>query len=169
MKTMTIVSKHSLIFITALLIVTSFPFIGVAGIVNGTLKGLELKVISLVMAVILPTFLLTLITSRYTVTRKGVATRSIWRSRQIMWNEVKALKLVPTYFQVFNIQIILCSSNRHVGLLTAFMSNRNELHKAIIEAARASNPNVELNDWVIHEYGQPPYGIFSMQRLNSRR
>jgi 5-bromo-4-chloroindolyl phosphate hydrolysis protein len=91
---------------TAILITTGMFGFGVFTVLTNSVS-LQLKLIVIGMAVVMPILSITALTSRYTVTRLGLSTKSIWRSRQIKWSELKSIRLVPTYFQAFNIQIVV--------------------------------------------------------------
>jgi len=93
------------------------------------------------------------------VAREKLVVSYFGKAHSYSWNEFSALRLVPTFFNTYNIQLDL-KSGKTITLLLSFIGNQKDLTKSIIEACVKENPSIELNRLSTEAYGSPPFGYF---------
>lgn len=101
------------------------------------------------------------LTLKIVVSKQELHTSSIWGERHLDWKAVEEIRIWPTFFDRYWVQLPRNDGRRIVTLSTYIFANHHEVVKAIVEAAHLSNPKIPLNMWAKEIYGKPPYGIFS--------
>lgn len=149
---------------TLLLLGVSFH-LGIKGMAQKpTLEDLGLILVPIPFCV----YCLTAISARYTIDRDGILSKTIWRKRKIFWKEISQIKLIPTYFGRFSVQLVNKQNNEHFPLFVAVMTNSKLFTLALAEAAHHANPNIKFDRIFTGIYGLPPYGIFSDGKVTTK-
>jgi hypothetical protein len=100
------------------------------------------------------------LTSNYKVSLQGINVNHWWRRQYIKWADVSRITFITNLGWGYVVSIKLKSDQkREIALIPAFLGNGHQLSKAIIEAATLANPRINFVG--MHEYGPPPYGIFT--------
>ena len=99
------------------------------------------------------------ISAQYEVDKDGIKVRHWWRKHYVFWGDIERVTFQTNFGFGYIVHIKKKGKVRLIRLFLAGVGNGHELGKAMIEAATLANPEIRFLG--MHEYGPPPYGIFT--------
>ena len=100
-----------------------------------------------------------IVSAQYIVEQEGILVRHWWRKHYILWKDVERIVFQTNFGFGYVVHIKRNDKMLPVRLVLAGVGNGHKLGKGMIEAATAANPSIHFLG--AHEYGPPPYGIFT--------
>ena len=133
-------------------------------------KGIQVgeTIVSLVMGLFVGVLGVLVLTVKVVIDEKKLRTSNYWYKQEVKWSDISKIIVMPLYgwipFFGFNIAIYSYSKPRGITIHSLVFRNSHILTKAIIELAHKANPEVFIEDVLLHSYGQPPYGIVEAEK-----
>jgi len=103
------------------------------------------------------------LTGRYWVSLAGIGKRDVFGHRTVEWSAVEKIQVNPDFFGGFSLDVCVRGSQRML-VRTNLVGNRDEVAKAVVEAATTANPRLVLIGWWADVYGNPPFGVFQPEQ-----
>lgn len=135
--------------------------VGVAGDIFDKLNRYE-EISSFSVAILFIWGASLILSAKYVVEQDGIHVRHWWRHHYISWEDVVSIHFLTNFGFGYTVSIkVKRGSMWNAKLSLATVGNGHKLGKSIIEAGSTANPNIRFLG--AHEYGPPPYGIFTKE------